>query len=55
MKKLFEKEGISCISIRYLRVFPNLNINDKMMKVVDNLIPNFLKPLFVHYNYVGIR
>ena len=55
MKKLFEKEGISCISIRYLRVFPNLNINNKMMKGVDNLIPNFLKPLFVHYNYVGIR
>jgi SAM-dependent methyltransferase len=55
MKKLFAKEGISCISIRYLRVFPNINFHDKIIRGIDNLMPHVFKPLFVHYNYVGIR
>ena len=55
MKKLFEKEGVSCVSIRYFRIFPNLDISDKVMKGVEYLVPSFLKPLFIHYNYVGRR
>ena len=55
MKKLFEKEGVSCVSIRHFRISPDLDISDKVVKRIEDLIPSFFKPLFVHYNYVGRR
>jgi len=53
MKKLFQREGISCVRVRHFRIFPNLAINDGLLKAFDRLFPKFLKLFFIHYNYVG--
>ena len=53
LNKLFKKEGIIKQSVNYFRTFPNIRFNTFCLERIQNLVPKFCLPLFVHYNYVG--
>jgi 2-polyprenyl-3-methyl-5-hydroxy-6-metoxy-1,4-benzoquinol methylase len=52
INKELTKRGIKKISNSYFRTLPNFPIANKL-SFLDNLIPQFITPLFTHYNYVG--
>ena len=54
LNKLFSKHGIKQKSLSYFRLFPNNNIMDySFFTYLDKIFPQFVKPLFSNYNWVG--
>jgi 2-polyprenyl-3-methyl-5-hydroxy-6-metoxy-1,4-benzoquinol methylase len=54
LSKLFEKEGVDTVSTTHFRLFPNSKAFDGLLET-EKAAPEWLKPLFTHYNYVGHR
>ncbi len=54
LKKEFKKRGLKTLSLRFFRILPNKRITE-YLGFIDKLIPQFLSPLFTHYNYVGSK
>ena len=55
LRRLFERQGINCKSIRYFRMFPNYPVFDKLGRIEKLLARRWLAPLQTHFNYVGQR
>jgi 2-polyprenyl-3-methyl-5-hydroxy-6-metoxy-1,4-benzoquinol methylase len=52
LARLLAKAGIETISTEHFRVFPNSPLWDHLLDV-ERSVPQWLRPLFTHYNYVG--
>lgn len=51
IRRLFAKVGFTVKSVQYFRVLPNFKSVEEF-SWVDKLIPNFMIPLFTHYNVI---
>lgn len=54
LTKGLEKHGIYRNKLRYFRCLPHIKFADKVLGLEKN-IPQFLTPIFTHYNYVGSK
>jgi len=52
LKKILEKSGICCQNIRYFRI---LNFQNPFLATIGRIFPQLMKPLFVHYNFIGAK
>jgi SAM-dependent methyltransferase len=52
LSRLFAKRGVHIVSLQYFRLFPNHPAFDRLLWL-EQLTPQWLRPLFTHYNYVG--
>lgn len=56
--RLLEQHGIQKERVRYFRFFPNKRWADwiaSRVGVIDSRDVAFLRPLYTHYNYVGVK
>ena len=49
--RLFRHHGLHPVSLQYYRIFPNIPVADHLC-FLDRNLPEFLKPVFTHYNLV---
>jgi SAM-dependent methyltransferase len=54
LARTFAEVGIECESVRYFRAFPSHPIFEKLFWL-EKRLPQWMVPLFTHYNYVGIK
>ena len=52
--KMFKIYGVDSISINYWRCFPAGSLFDNLLNI-EKMLPNKLKFLFTHFNYVGVK
>lgn len=51
--RAFAREGISCLSLRRFRIFPNRPLFEGLAALEAGLEHNWLAPLLTHFNYLG--
>ena len=55
IKRDFSKVGISTVSVRYFRMFPNKEIFNNLSWLEELPFFSIIPPCFTHFNYVGVR
>lgn len=52
LARTLARAGIQTVSVEHFRIFPNSAVWDNRLGV-ERAVPQWLRPLFTHYNYVG--
>ena len=54
LARLLAQRGVDRVSVEYFRVFPNSARFDSLL-AWEQAVPRWMRPVFTHYNYVGVK